>query len=101
MFQDMYLCRGWNNCILFILDKVCRTLIVDKTKEIPRKTMMLQFEKTDEILTTLDLAPFTKKLMHWQATGTVDELFTLPGRTIGSLQIFNVSEINVMLFEDG
>lgn len=46
--------------------------------------MKLQMEDTSDITTQLDLAPPTKKLMHWKETGSVDKLFTLPGRAIPS-----------------
>lgn len=61
-----------------------RRLIVDELKSIPSETMKLQMEDTSEITTQLDLAPPTKKLMHWKETGSVDKLFTLPGRAIPS-----------------
>ncbi|KAF8571837.1 hypothetical protein P879_05021 [Paragonimus westermani] len=61
-----------------------RRLIVDELKSIPSETMKLQMEDTSEISTQLDLAPPTKKLMHWKETGSVDKLFTLPGRAIPS-----------------
>ena len=53
--------------------------------------MKLQLTETNEIVTTLDLAPPTKKLMHWKETGGVEKLFALPGRNISSMQIFGVS----------
>ena len=39
-------------------------------------------------MTTLDLAPPTKRLMHWKETGGVEKLFALPGRTLNSQFIF-------------
>ena len=71
-----------------------RKLIVDEQKSIEGETMKLQLQDTSEITTTLDLAPPTKKLMHWKETGGVEKLFALPGRSIASKRmskVFNVS----------
>ncbi|KAK6167579.1 hypothetical protein SNE40_021571 [Patella caerulea] len=59
-----------------------RKLIVDEQKGIPSETMKLQLSVTSDIVTTLDLAPPTKKLMHWKETGGVEKLFALPGHPI-------------------
>ncbi|XP_062573942.1 double-strand-break repair protein rad21 homolog isoform X2 [Saccostrea cucullata] len=59
-----------------------RKLIVDEQKGFPSETMKLQLSDTSDIITTLDLAPPTKKLMHWKETGGVEKLFGLPGRAI-------------------
>lgn len=59
-----------------------RKLIVDEQKGFPSETMKLQLSDTSDIITTLDLAPPTKKLMHWKETGGVEKLFALPGRPI-------------------
>ncbi|CAH8556316.1 unnamed protein product [Schistosoma turkestanicum] len=61
-----------------------RRLIVDEQKSIPSEVMKSQMENTSDITTQLDLAPPTKKLMHWKETGSVDKLFVLPGRAIPS-----------------
>lgn len=61
-----------------------RKLIVDEQKGIPSETMKLQLSDTTDIVTTLDLAPPTKKLMHWKETGGVEKLFALSGRPIVS-----------------
>ncbi|XP_060069827.1 double-strand-break repair protein rad21 homolog isoform X1 [Ylistrum balloti] len=61
-----------------------RKLIVDEQKGIPSETMKLQLSDTSDVISTLDLAPPTKKLMHWKETGGVEKLFSLPGRTISS-----------------
>ncbi|XP_076437777.1 double-strand-break repair protein rad21 homolog A-like isoform X2 [Babylonia areolata] len=68
-----------------------RKLIVDEQKGIPSETMKVQLSDTSDIVTTLDLAPPTKKLMHWKETGGVEKLFALPGRAI-------VSRTTVRLF---
>ncbi|KAL8589172.1 hypothetical protein ACOMHN_052510 [Nucella lapillus] len=61
-----------------------RKLIVDEQKGIPSETMKVQLSDTTDIVTTLDLAPPTKKLMQWKETGGVEKLFALPGRPIVS-----------------
>ena len=67
-----------------------RKLIVDDHKGIPSETMKMQLSDTSDIVTTLDLAPPTKKLMHWKETGGVEKLFALPGRAILSKRINKV-----------
>ena len=59
-----------------------RKLIVDETKAITGEEMKGQLSDTSDIVTTLDLAPPTKRLMHWKETGGVEKLFALPGRTL-------------------
>ena len=44
--------------------------------------MKTQLSDTADIVTSLDLAPPTKRLMHGKETGGVEKLFALPGRTI-------------------
>ncbi len=67
-----------------------RKLIVDEQKSIEGETMKLQLQDTSEITTTLDLAPPTKKLMHWKETGGVEKLFALPGRGLASKRMSKV-----------
>lgn len=59
-----------------------RKLIVDEVKNISGEEMKAQLSDTTDIVTTLDLAPPTKRLMHWKETGGVEKLFALPGRSI-------------------
>ena len=59
-----------------------RKLIVDETKAITGEGMKAQLSDSSDIVTTLDIAPPTKRLMHWKETGGVDELFSLPGRKL-------------------
>uniref|UniRef100_T1JA65 Rad21/Rec8-like protein N-terminal domain-containing protein n=1 Tax=Strigamia maritima TaxID=126957 RepID=T1JA65_STRMM len=61
-----------------------RKLIVDEVKNISGEEMKSQLSDTTDIVTTLDLAPPTKRLMHWKETGGVEKLFALPGRPIPS-----------------
>merc|ERR1712130_529831 len=59
-----------------------RKLIVDEIKAITGEGMKAQLSDSSDIVTTLDIAPPTKRLMHWKETGGVDELFSLPGRKL-------------------
>ena len=61
-----------------------RKLIVDEVKAISGEEMKAQLSITDDIVTTLDLAPPTKRLMHWKETGGVEKLFVLPGRVLSA-----------------
>merc|ERR1711881_363125 len=64
-----------------------RKLVVDETKAITGDGMKAQLSDSGDIVTTLDIAPPTKRLMHWKETGGVDELFNLPGRKLFSRQV--------------
>lgn len=52
--------------------------------------MKAQLSDTSDIVTTLDLAPPTRRLMHWKETGGVEKLFALPGRPIPARSLFRV-----------
>nr|XP_018899724.1 PREDICTED: double-strand-break repair protein rad21 homolog isoform X2 [Bemisia tabaci] len=65
-----------------------RKLIVDEIKNISGEEMKAQLSDTSDIVTTLDLAPPTKRLMHWKETGGVEKLFALPGRPIPARVLF-------------
>lgn len=67
-----------------------RKLIVDEVKNISGEEMKAQLSDTSDIITTLDLAPPTKRLMHWKETGGVEKLFALPGRPISARVLFKV-----------
>lgn len=56
--------------------------------------MKAQLSDTSDIITTLDLAPPTKRLMHWKETGGVEKLFALPGRPIPARVLFKVIELS-------
>lgn len=72
------------HCVItgFTKTKRKRKLIVDEIKNISGEEMKAQLSDTSDIVTTLDLAPPTKRLMHWKETGGVEKLFALPGRPI-------------------
>lgn len=65
-----------------------RKLIVDEVKNISGEEMKNQLSDTTDIVTTLDLAPPTKRLMHWKETGGVEKLFALPARPIPARALF-------------
>ncbi|RUS70994.1 hypothetical protein EGW08_021244 [Elysia chlorotica] len=73
-----------------------RKLIVDEQKGIPSETMKLQLSDTSDIVTSLDLAPPTKKLMLWKETGGVEKVFVLSGRAIISKRIFKLYSRNLV-----
>lgn len=68
-----------------------RKLIVDEVKNISGEEMKSQLANTADIITTLDLAPPTKRLMFWKETGGVEKLFALPSRDIAARGLFKVS----------
>lgn len=83
-FQSLFFICCWFSCIAGTerKGKRRRKLIVDEQKGIPSETMKLQLSDTSDIVTSLDLAPPTKKLMLWKETGGVEKIFVLPGRPI-------------------
>ena len=76
-----------------------RKLIIDEMKGIASETMKLQLSDTSDIITTLDLAPPTKKLMHWKETGGVEKLFALPGRSLTSKKLATVNISQAVLYQ--
>lgn len=59
--------------------------------------MKAQLSDTSDIVITLDLAPPTKRLMHWKETGGVEKLFALPGKSIPSTALFKVRYLKFIL----
>lgn len=59
-------------------------IIIDEVKVLSGEEMKAQLSDTSDIITTLDLAPPTKKLMHWKRTGGSEKLFALSERPIPS-----------------
>ncbi|KFV68340.1 Double-strand-break repair protein rad21-like 1, partial [Dryobates pubescens] len=57
-----------------------RKLLVDAVKELSCTTIYNQLNDCTDILTTLDLAPPSKKTMMWKEWGGVDKLLTQPGQ---------------------
>ncbi|XP_061405341.1 double-strand-break repair protein rad21 homolog isoform X1 [Lethenteron reissneri] len=67
-----------------------RKLIVDSLKELDSKTIRSQLSDYSDILTTLDLAPPTKKLMMWKESGGVEKLFSLPAQPLWNSQLLKL-----------
>ncbi|XP_048464477.1 double-strand-break repair protein rad21 homolog [Rhincodon typus] len=59
-----------------------RKLTVDCVKELDSKTIREQIEDFSDIITTIELAPPTKKLMIWKETGGVERLNSHPAQTL-------------------
>uniref|UniRef100_A0A8C8D3R4 Rad21/Rec8-like protein N-terminal domain-containing protein n=1 Tax=Oncorhynchus tshawytscha TaxID=74940 RepID=A0A8C8D3R4_ONCTS len=69
-----------------------RKLIVDNLKELDSKTIRAQLSDYSDIVTTLDLAPPTKKLMMWKETGGVEKLFSLPAQPLWNSRLLKVTQ---------
>lgn len=69
-----------------------RKLIVDSVKELDSKTIRAQLSDYSDIVTTLDLAPPTKKLMMWKETGGVEKLFSLPAQPLWNNRLLKVRQ---------
>ncbi|NP_001089034.1 RAD21 cohesin complex component S homeolog [Xenopus laevis] len=67
-----------------------RKLIVDSVKELDSKTIRAQLSDYSDIVTTLDLAPPTKKLMMWKETGGVEKLFSLPAQPLWNTRLLKL-----------
>ncbi|XP_066532802.1 double-strand-break repair protein rad21 homolog A isoform X2 [Hoplias malabaricus] len=67
-----------------------RKLIVDSLKELDSKTIRAQLSDYSDIVTTLDLAPPTKKLMMWKETGGVEKLFSLPAQPLWNSRLLKM-----------
>ncbi|KAJ7999941.1 hypothetical protein DPEC_G00199620 [Dallia pectoralis] len=67
-----------------------RKLIVDNLKELDSKTIRAQLSDYSDIVTTLDLAPPTKKLMMWKETGGVEKLFSLPAQSLWNSKLLKM-----------
>uniref|UniRef100_A0A8C1TJD6 RAD21 cohesin complex component a n=1 Tax=Cyprinus carpio TaxID=7962 RepID=A0A8C1TJD6_CYPCA len=70
-----------------------RKLIVDSLKELDSKTIRAQLSDYSDIVTTLDLAPPTKKLMMWKETGGVEKLFSLPAQPLWNGRLLKLMRI--------
>ncbi|XP_042318330.1 LOW QUALITY PROTEIN: double-strand-break repair protein rad21-like protein 1 [Sceloporus undulatus] len=73
-----------------------RKLLVDAVKEISKSTMENQLMYYKDTITTLDIAPPTKKLMILQEMGGVDKLLDRPGQLLinEDLQMVNILIVN-------
>ncbi|KFQ18518.1 Double-strand-break repair protein rad21-like 1, partial [Merops nubicus] len=59
-----------------------RKLLVDVVKELSSSTIYNQLNNCTDILTTLDLAPPTKKLMEWKESGGAEQLLSRPAQPV-------------------
>ncbi|CRK88226.1 CLUMA_CG002007, isoform A [Clunio marinus] len=73
-----------------------RKLIIDEVKNISGEEMKAQLANTADIITSLDLAPPTKKLMNWKETGGVEKLFALPSRFLPARALSKLYQINLV-----
>ncbi|MGH0140155.1 UNVERIFIED_CONTAM: hypothetical protein FKN15_073495 [Acipenser sinensis] len=70
-----------------------RKLIVDSVKELDSKSIRAQLSDYSDIVTTLDLAPPTKKLMMWKETGGVEKLFSLPAQPLWNSRLLKLGAL--------
>lgn len=73
-----------------------RKLIIDEVKNISGEEMKAQLANTADIITSLDLAPPTKKLMNWKETGGVEKLFALPSRFLPARALSKIYQTNLV-----
>ncbi len=64
-----------------------KKLIIDEVKEIDSVSMKAQLNDTSSILSTLELAPPTKKLMQLKESGSIDKLLMNTSRTLNCLAL--------------
>lgn len=62
-------------------------------KNISGEDMKAQLSNTGDIVSSLDLAPPSKRLMYWKEIGGVEKLFYLPGNPILSTNLTGVIKI--------
>lgn len=73
-----------------------RKLIIDEVKNISGEEMKAQLANTADIITSLDLAPPTKRLMCWKETGGVEKLFALPSRFLPARALSKIYQLNLI-----
>lgn len=72
-------------------------ITIDEVKVLSGEEMKAQLSDTSDIVTTLDLAPPTKKLMHWKRTGGSEKLFALSEKPIPSKVLIMVSMLRNLI----
>lgn len=72
---------------------------MDSVKELDSKTIRAQLSDYSDIVTTLDLAPPTKKLMMWKETGGVEKLFSLPAQPLWNNRLLKVMFLCKFIFK--
>lgn len=78
-----------------------RNLPVDEVNEISGEEMKNQLTNVSDIIRTLDLAAPTKQFMHWEETGVVEKLFTLPSRYIPARELLQNYQRNLISRSEG
>ncbi|CAF1437867.1 unnamed protein product [Didymodactylos carnosus] len=73
-----------------------RKLLIDDIKEIDSQSMKTQLSDTSDIVGVLELAPPTRRLMHWKETGGVEKLFTLTATQIFSKSLQQLIQRNMI-----
>lgn len=63
--------------------------------------MKNQLTNVSDIIRTLDLAAPTKQFMHWEETGVVEKLFTLPSRYIPARELLQNYQRNLISRSEG
>lgn len=87
----IHLCLHLHSVVKETKAKRKRKLIVDSVKELDSKIIRAQLSDYSDIVTTLDLAPPTKKLMMWKETGGVEKLFSLPAQPLWNARLLKVT----------
>lgn len=90
---DQLVIHIWTFAVKETKAKRKRKLIVDSVKELDSKTIRAQLSDYSDIVTTLDLAPPTKKLMMWKETGGVEKLFSLPAQPLWNVRLLKVMKM--------
>ena len=74
--------------------------MVDEVKNLSIKEMESQMSDTTDIVAKLNLAPPTRRFMHWKEAGGAKKLFELPGRPILARSLFRVRKESVSILTD-
>lgn len=69
-----------------------RQLLVDHNKQLSDKVIREQLSDYSDLVTPLDMAPPTFKLMKWKESGGVEQLFSQPCSTALAPQIKEVKK---------
>ena len=73
-----------------IRSKRRRKLLIDEVKEIDSNTMKNQLSDTSGIVSQLELAPPTRRLMHLKETSSVEKMFSSTSRPLHSKSLHKV-----------
>ena len=73
-----------------------RKLLIDQVRNISGEEMRHQLSDTSDIVMILDMAPPSKRMMHWRATGILEKMFSLPTTEIRSNSFFEKYQKNLV-----